>query len=538
MIDNQPIPSLDRTGPAVRLLVDGKPFIALAGEVHNSSSSSLAYMEPIWGKLSDLHCNTAIMPVCWELVEPVEGAFDFSLVDGLLDGARRHGLRLVLLWFGTWKNGSSTYVPAWVKTDPVRFPRMQLQNGTITRTVSCFSEAARQADAKAFAALMAHVRQADSRHRTVILVQVENEVGLLGSPRDYSEAAEQAFRSEVPTELVKALEKGRPALSPELSEAWARAGDKTEGDWKTVFGERAEEVFMCWHMAGYIEQVAAAGIAAYPLPMFVNAWGVQSEGEAPGNYPSGGPASHMFEVWRAAAPSIAFFAPDIYLSDFPAECASYTRCGNPLFIPEARRDRWAAANVFYAIGKHDALGFAPFGIESIGSREQPPVGEIVQDVLKQHAEAVLGEDVGDMLAPSYRMLERMTPLIARYAGTGQMTGIVQQHGKDGQTVALGGYLLNVSFLNDLAKPEAYPGAGILIAESPYEYIIAGHGFRVTFQSRPGDPPHVDYLAIDEGRYEADGSWTKGRRMNGDEGIVHLGTTPTVLKVSVYSFGGS
>ncbi len=537
MTPNIPIPYLDRTGPAARWIVDGKPFIALSGEVHNSSSSSLAYMEPIWAKLNNLHCNTAIVPVSWELIEPIEGEFDFTLVDGLLDGARRHGLRLVLLWFGSWKNGSSTYTPNWVKTDPVRFPRMKLQNGSVTRTVTCFSEEAKQADARAFTALMAHLRQEDSLHRTVILVQVQNEVGLLGSPRDYSEAAEQAFLSEVPTKLIADLENGKDTLSPEVRQAWACAGDKTEGSWKDVFGDCAEEVFMCWHMASYIEYVASAGIAAYPLPMYVNAWGKQHEGDTPGRYPSGGPAAHMFEVWRSAAPSIAFFAPDIYLTDFPAECEAYTRGGNPLFIPEARRDRWAASNVFYAIGKHAALGFAPFGIESIGSREQPPVGEIVQDVLKSHAEAVLGEDVGDMLAPSYQILGNMMPLIAQYAGTDQMTGVLQLHGKDEQTVELGDYLLNVRYLNDLSTPGAYPGAGILIAESPHEFIIVGHGFRVTFLSRPGDPPHVDFLAIDEGIYEVDGAWTKGRRMNGDEGIVHLGTTPTILRISVYSFGG-
>lgn len=536
MIHNNTIPYLDRTGPAVKLMVDGKPFIALAGEVHNSSSSSLEYMSPIWEKMQNLNCNTAIVPVCWDLVEPKEGEYHFSLVDGLLEGARQHGLRLVLLWFASWKNGSSTYTPAWVKTDTARFPRMKLQNGEMTRTVSCFSEEAKQADAKAFAALMAHLRQVDSEHRTVILVQVQNEVGLLGSPRDYSEVAEQVFQGGVPAKLMADLEKAKSTLSPELKDAWANAGDKTEGNWKDVFGDRAEEVFMCWHMASYIEYVAAVGIAEYPLPMYVNAWGKQHDGDTPGHYPSGGPAAHMFEVWRSAAPSIDFFAPDIYLTDFPAECESYTRCGNPLFIPEARRDRWAAANVFYAIGKHDALGFAPFGIESIGSREQPPVGEIVQDVLKAHAEDVLGDDVGDMLAPSYQMLEYMTPLIAEYAGTGKMTGILQLYGKDQQTVELGGYLLNIRYLNSLATPGAYPGAGILIAESPHEYIIAGHGFRVTFHPRPGDPPHVDFLAIDEGRYEADGSWTNGRRMNGDEGIVHLGTKPTVLKVSVYSYG--
>ena len=117
-------PHLERRGQATQLIVDGKPFLALGGEVHNSSSSSVEYMKPIWPRLGSMHLNTVVVPVAWETIEPQEGRFEFSVVDGLLEGARSNHLRLVVLWFGAWKNTFSSYVPAWVKTDEERFPRV------------------------------------------------------------------------------------------------------------------------------------------------------------------------------------------------------------------------------------------------------------------------------------------------------------------------------------------------------------------------------------------------------------------------------
>lgn len=499
-------------------MVDDRPFIILGGELHNSSSSSLSYMEPIWGKLRELHCNTALAAVSWELIEPEEGKFDFTLVDGLLEGARKHGLRLVLLWFGSWKNGTSSYAPAWVKLNLERFPRMRLRSGETTRTLSCFSEEACNADAAAFAMLMRHLRQVDGEEHTVLLVQVENEVGLKGAARDYAPEADAQFHAPVPAQLVRHLTT-RTDTVPML------ATTRAEAHWKERFGPVAEETFMAWHMARYIEHVAEAGRKEYALPLYVNAWTVQHKGDLPGVYPSGGPVAHMLEVWRCAAPTLDLFAPDIYLPDFPAECALYARPGNPLLIPEARRDRWAPANVFYAIGQHDAIGFAPFGVESIGSKQAPPIGQAVQEVLMdmEHTE------VGDMLSNCYRLLGDMIPVLTDYYGTDTMTGVLQT-GSDVQNVRLGDYVLRVKFHSQ----GEFPGAGILIADSPSSFIIAGHGFRVEFQPLPGMLPHVDFLSIEEGNYSA-GVWISGRRLNGDEGIVHLGETPSVIKASLYSY---
>ena len=188
-----PPPHLEKHGSAIQLIVDGKPYLMLAGELHNSSSSSIQYMQPVWPRLAAMHLNTVLAPVAWETIEPEERHFDFSTVDGLLAGARNSHLKLVILWFGAWKNTYSTYVPAWVKTDIKRFARVETRDGRNTERLSPFSAAARDADAQAFAQLMRHLREVDAATHTVLMVQVENEVGVIPESRDHSPAAESAL---------------------------------------------------------------------------------------------------------------------------------------------------------------------------------------------------------------------------------------------------------------------------------------------------------------------------------------------------------
>ncbi|MGE5527534.1 MAG: DUF5597 domain-containing protein [Patescibacteria group bacterium] len=516
------IPHLRQTHGSTQLIVDGRPFIILGGEVHNSSASSLAYMEPVWERIARLNCNAALVPVYWELLEPAEGRYDFNLVDGLLARAREHGLRLVLLWFGTWKNALSSYTPAWVKTDPRRFPRAEIAPGRAGHAVSSLSAEARLADARAFGALMRHLREMDGEEHTVVAVQVENEAGLLGASRDRSPAAEEAFAGHVPQELLSYLAAHEDELAEELKAAREDAGRGTGGSWRQVFGPAADEAFMAWHVARYIDAVAAAGKAEYPLPMYVNAWLVQYPGEPPGSYPSGGPVSRMFDVWRCAAPHIDFFAPDIYLDDFAGVCASYTRAGNPLFIPEARRDASAAANVFYALGRHGALCFSPFGIEDLACGQDLSDG-----------------GAGEMLAGSYRLLAGMLPLIAAHQGTGRMTGLLRGEA-EARLVELGGYRLLVRF-GALGRDSAAPGGGLVISPADGRYIIAGHGFEVEFLPPGGSDAGLDFLRVEEGTY-LEGRWSPGRRLNGDEGAawegrcrVRLGKEPGALEVELYTF---
>jgi len=319
------IPHLEQRGNTTQLIVDGKPFLILGGELYNNSATSLDYMQPIWPRLTAMHLNTVLAAVSWAMLERSEGQFDYTLLDGLIRDARAHHLRLVLLWFGSWKNSWSSYIPDWVKRDFARFPRAQLGNGSGTERLTAFSEANRDADARAFAAFMRRIREVDGDAHTVIMVQVENEVGMIPDARDHSPAANAAYGQPVPGELMDYLREHKDALVPELRAKWQAAGFGTSGNWEAVFGPglETEDLFMAWHYARYIGKVTEAGKAQYNLPMFANAALIRPS-YAPGQYNSGGPLAHSMDIWKAAAPQLDFLAPDIYF-EFKKWCGEYDR---------------------------------------------------------------------------------------------------------------------------------------------------------------------------------------------------------------------
>ena len=494
------IPHLRKQGDATQLIVDGEPFLIIGGELHNSSSSSLAYMEPIWERLLALHLNTVLAPVSWELVEPQEGHFDFALVDGLIHEARRHDLRLVVLWFGSWKNGMSSYTPAWVKRNHQRFPRAQIGDGQSVEIMSTLGTETRDADAKAFAALMRHLYEVDGQENTVIMVQVENEVGVLRDSRDRSPAANEAFAGPVPPELVKQLQEHKDELGVDLRQRWEANGFRTEGSWEELFGSSVEtdEFFMAWHYARYIDVIVAAGKTEYPLPMFVNAWlsslgtkgGAASGGQKPGEWPSGGPLPHTLDIWQAGAPHVDFLSPDIYQPNYEAWCQAYTRRGNPLFVPEMRPSEDGARQVFYALGAHDALGVSPFAIDSVLPSEDNP------------------------LVRSYAALRQVAPYILEHQGKNEIVGFLLSKEQPTVTRRLGGYELEITLDRGFFAP-CERGCGLIIATGPAEFLGAGFGFMVRFRSLSSEQEWVGIAASDEGQYR-DGTWIPGRRLNGDE----------------------
>lgn len=458
----------------------------LAGELHNSSASSLEYMAAIWPRLKALHLNTVILPLYWELLEPAEGQFDLTMLDGLIEGARQHKMRLVFLWFGTWKNATSSYVPDWVKSDPDRFPRMQWRPGKNANAITCFSEQACQADARAFAQVMRRIKKIDGDQHTVLAIQVENETGVLDTSRDRCPLAEAAFTQPVPQELLCYLEQHQTSLVEPFRVVWEAASTKT-GTWEAVFGPWADEVFMAWHIARFVDRVAAAGKAEYDIPMYANAWLKLDLDQPPGKYPSGGPVFTMLDVWKAAAPHIDLLAPDIYAPDFRAVCAQYTRSDNPLFIPEARRDARAASACFYALGQHNAICYAPFGIDGV-SLPHP-------------------------LSESYAMLEEMMPLIAEAQGEGRMIGLLQQADNERWAVELGGYRLLVSTTAPIEE-NAVPGGGLVIALGDDEFVAVGRKLEIEL-ARDGERANVEFLWLENGTFKK-GQWIPERRLNGDE----------------------
>ncbi len=491
------IPRLVKNGITTQLLVDNKPFLILGGELGNSSASSNDYMRPIWPKLKQMNLNTVIAPVYWELMEPAEGQFDFSSVDSLLKNALLFNMKLVLLWFGAWKNSMSCYAPAWVKINTTRFPRILDKTGSPHEILTPFIKNNLEADKKAFVKLIEYIKRADNTQSTVISIQVENEIGMLPDARTYDEAANEAFRQAVPRQLISYLSKNKNSLLPEVKAIWEANGYKTSGNWEEMFGKSlsTDEIFMAWHYAVFANELAAAGKAVYNLPMFVNA-ALNRPGWKPGQYPSAGPLPHIMDIWKAGAPAIDFLAPDFYNPDFKHWCDLYTRLNDPLFIPEIRFEKGIDAKAFFAFGNYNCLAFAPFSIESTQGPEAEPIGK------------------------AYDILKQITHLIAQYQPSGSVKGFLIERDSIIKNIAIGDYLFTVHHEYKMgwpagAKNEEWPLAGgLIISVAPDEFFIAGTAIVMTFTPKTNSKK-AGFISVDEGRFINE-IWKKGRRMNGDQ----------------------
>jgi beta-galactosidase GanA len=488
-------------------MVDQRPYLIRGGEIENSSSSSLGYLDKLWPKFVKMHFNTILAPVYWELMEPRENQFDFKTVDGLLEGARRHKLRVVLLWFGSWKNSMSSYAPGWVKRDETRFCRAKRSDGSGMEILSALCAENLAADSRAFAALMRHLQAVDHDH-TVVMVQVENEVGMIPEARDHSPAAEAAFHAPVPRALTDYLSAHRQTLDPALKTAWESHGAKAGADWEQSFGAGpwTDELFTAWTEGLYTGKVAAAGKQAYALPMFVNAALVRP-GRLPGQYPSGGPLPHLFDIWRAAAPAIDFLSPDLYFPNFVEWAEKYRRDDNAFFMPETGRVSAAqmGANAFYAFGHLNAMGFSPYAPDQFSD-----------------------EDTA-MLGQAYEVLHQLDALIAASQGSKRLAGVVTPFDFSGvpdlnpQKIAMGGYVFDIRFkrpppISTGAQEEVeIPGAhgGIILQLGPDEFLVAGTGLIVNFAVANDDKAIAGIEMITEGVYAKD-QWIAGRVLNGDD----------------------
>ena len=501
LADSSGIPRMVRRGGVSHLLVDGEPYLAVGGELHNSSPSSPAYMAPIWDRLERNGVPSVIGAASWQLVEPAEGNFDFTAVDDQIEQARARGMRLILIWFGSYKNADSAYAPSWVRRDEQRFPRAErdperLLTGRFSidgPILSVFSEELLKADARAFALFMRHLREVDPGH-TVIAVQVQNEVGLLGDSRDRSALAESSWTAAVPAELLSGLAARVDQLHSWIRDLWARHGSLTAGTWAEVFGagRDAEELFMSWAFSRFVGQVAEAGIAEYPLPVYTNAWlGPQPNAQEPGQYPSGGPVARMIDIWQIGAPGLAFLSPDIYIEDFTGTLTNYSASGNPIFVPEARPD---AGLLFVTIGTFGGIGFHAFGIEDVPD--------------------------GHGLFDAYAVIQGMRGIITKAQASGAIHGFHVQTGQDEQ-ISLGGFEISISgpldtrgmFGEGTGSVESSPtGYGMIIQTAPDEFLVVARGASIRF-SRPDAVVELDTLT--EGTYR-EGQWTPGRVLNGDE----------------------
>lgn len=512
-------------------MVNGKPFYSVGGQSRNSSGYNDSESETAFKAIKLLHGNTLEIPVYWEQVEPEEGKFDFTSVDALLASARRYGVKLILLWFATWKNGNMDYAPEWVKTNPQRFKRVISPSGNDLWVLSSHCPANFEADRKAFTALCNHLKAKDSTERTVIALQIENEPGIIGSDRDYGTEAQAAFDSPVPAELVTAM---KAAGTGRVYDLWQQAGSKASGTWPELFGWAAGELLSAWSIAAYIDGVAEAGQASYDIPMYINVW--LGAGRLPGEgYPSGGAVSKVLDIYKWFTPHVGLIAPDIYIQDsrnYESVCASYARDDNPLFVPESAPGSGNTWNMFRAIANYNAIGYHFFAVEHIVAED----GSVRPEC--------------QMIVDSVRCVAAAIPLLLKYQGTGKIHAIIQEELMLTQLLDLDGYLGLVLFGEG---PPSYMGnkdwrhatqpiwlveqqlgnnrgRGLVIQVSRNEFYVIGANYRLLL--RPKLPPDkmrassfvsdrmlsmlAHHLRVDEGHFDQNDEFVVDRRRSGDE----------------------
>jgi hypothetical protein len=497
------------------LLVEGQPYLILGGQVHNSSAWPSELPE-VWKSLAELHANTVEAPVYWEQMEPQEGKFNWDNVDALVQGAREHNLHVVLLWFGTWKNGNMHYVPQWVKTDTKRFPRVIRADGEPIDVLSASARSTLQADKAAFVALMRHLKALDGNQHTILMVQVENESGIIGSPRDFSPESNKEFAGQVPPDMLAAAK-------------------KQPGTWSEVFRGDADEVFQLYHQAHYLNEIASAGESEFDTPLYMNVWLSYPPAELPERrlpipgiqYPSGGAVQRWVGLWRVLAPSIKAIAPDIYGDDagFVRDVlAAYHRPDNPLLVPEiAKTDNFARYD-FLALGE-GALGIAPFGVDPRGWN-------------------ILGDSAAKGHAKNFALLAPMNREIAKLNFEGKLKTSIEETGRAQQELEFGAWQATVSYgfpqYDGRRPPGTKDAHGVaLVAQlGPNEFLVTGIDASVSFHL-PGKLPgmRMQILSAEEGNYD-NGVWTPKRLWNGDEtdrGLQFSGDDPAVVRIKLGQF---
>jgi Domain of unknown function (DUF5597) len=309
---------------------------------------------------------------------------------------------------------------------------------------------------------MAHLRDTD-HDRTVIMVQIENEPGIIGTDRCYCATCNERF---------------------------------VAGDWETTPGVEAAEAFSVAALAGYIDRLAAAAKAVYPLPLYTNVWLSRPVGSVAGrDYPSGGAVPQVLGQFREHAQHLDLIAPDIYISgyrDFHRLCCSYGAGGNPLFIaehassPSGRAER----NVFYAVGEHGAIGFDPWAIDSpFPQKYGPPLVDPIDGAWGPQAY---------WLRDSYLAISRAVAPIVAAQGKDRLFTFVQEPAEGAAWWAGDGCDVLISY-----HDREGAGRGMVIQQGPNEFVVLGLGFDVRFRRPRPDGRPRPIATAEWGKYGGD-----------------------------------
>ena len=512
------IPYLESDKGGKYFVVHDKPFLPLGGELHNSSGADLRYMEEVvWPALRKIGGNFYLVPAYWEYLEPEEGVYNFDLVDGLIYQARREGVKLGLLWFGTWKNGASDYVPLWLKKAHRRYFLARDEKGIPLKSVSPFCTEVRDLDAKAFSVLMKHLKEFDGNENTVITVQVENEVGIWMHDRDFCEQSNIAFAQEIPQEVAKLF--------------------GVSGTWEQAFKTDACHQFEAYYYAQYIEAIAAAGKKEYPLPLYTNCVASMS-----GFNPAGGPDHTVYKMWRAFAPDIDIFSPDIYEPLFKEICQAFVHEDNPLFIPETNTGMDTAAKLIYAMGGCNCIGFNPFGCEDF-FEDYPHIPDL--DWANNGFPNHFVPGAGERLRMAYQWIWALWPQIRKAHEEGKIHSFCQQGGFE-ERFNIQNYRVQARYGKTGFGPMVPPsgemsqrphepiGAGFIIEQAAGEFLVFGTNFTLNFGPAKGSTETIFVMDKRELCLE-DGTVRIGRSLNGDErNRTGIGLTPAAILLKLDS----
>lgn len=495
----------------------GAPVFLHGLQAHNSSTNTPMLEKAI--QATKLYGGNVLeAPVYWFLMEPKKDEYDLSHIKTLIDQCREAGLFLIILWFATSKNGHPNYAPEYIKLDPERYLVARGADGFPLVALSPHCEETLQRDAKAFAMLMSFLKEYDGEERTVLSVQIENEMGLGYTDRDYSQKAQEDYKKPVP-EILRGIE---------LEDMGERDHSNA---WRGTFGRHAHEAFCAYYHARFIGRIAEVGKAIYDIPLITNVMVGENGIEEPGkSYNAGAAVGRVLDIWKAAAPKLDLICPDIYnapMSEYTRICSRYTRDDNALFIPESpTMGEHNAINVFRAVANYGAIGVCGFGAESALAND----GSLQPQALS--------------MALSMRVLGMMAPLIEQYRNTGKIHAIIQEEFATRTYLKLENYHVLTAFTStgmrhglgsriNMRNPEnqhllEQRGRALLVQSGEHEFYLSGVGIAVDFVLRP-DPKdespygllgskqatQLNFLSVEEGHFE-NGEFVCDFIRNGDE----------------------
>lgn len=514
------------------LFRDGEtPFFPLGLQCCNSSAFNASEMKAFWDSVAFTGVNTVEIPVYWETFEPEQNLFCYEFVDECLRQADLYDVKVIFLWFGSWKNGTSKYAPTWIKENPGKYKRVVTYEGIVTNILSPYCRENLEADKAAFLKLVQYIEQNNRKKNRVIGIQIENEPGMMmRGDRDCGPIAETLFQEEVPDEVKSVVfhhELG------EVTDIWKEKGALTDGCWTDLFGEKAGEYFSVFGIASYIQELAAEAKRITDLTMIVNVWTDNVGWDEPGvDYPAGGPVSKVLGLWKMFAPDVDVVGLDNYKLDregYLQDCQRYSKYGNPLFLPESHA--WDEANsqtMFWAVGRYKAKGLFLFGPEAMYS----DTGEI--------------KPCSAEIIKSIKALVSIQSVLPHFINSGGIWAVVQEDKMTEQKICQGDAYIRIFF--EFERTDYHhgyfgtkhgKGRGLLLRENANTYYAVGEGINISIRqnsgilySRQRMDKYIGYKKVEEGYFDKQGRWICTRRRNGDESDYGIWVTSDVGAVKI------